>query len=155
VVTLVLTLVCTQAPALRVTVIDVSDADAIYEDVSRGLAEEVVKTLAAAGLDARRVDESELPEGGCKVGPCLGQVVKEQKAHVLVALDAKELDKKKIGIGLTALWRDGSPLSGARYTLKVGQKKVPKELTAFATDVLARGTKKLPPAAAPDAGRAP
>jgi hypothetical protein len=152
-VTLALALVLAQAP-VRVTVIDVSDSDAIYEDVSRGLAEDVAKALTAAGFDAHRVDESEMPDADCKVGPCLAKVVKSQNAQVLVTLDAKELDKKKIAIGLTGLLgSNGEPLTGARYTLKVGQKKTPKELTAFGVDLLARAAKKLkPPAPAVDAG---
>jgi hypothetical protein len=155
VVTLVLAIVVAQQPGLRVTVIDISDSDAIYEDVSRGLAEEVVKALVAAGFDAHRVDESELPEGPCKVGPCLAKVARAEKAQVMVTLDAKELEKTKLGVGLTALLgRDGTPLAGARYILKVKQKKAPKELGAFATELLAKANQMLRPAPAADAGRA-
>lgn len=158
-VTLVLALLLAQAAPFRVTVIDVSESDAIYEDVSRALAEDVARALSAAGFEAARIDESELPEFPCPPGPCLARVARQQKAQVLVTLDAKELDKVKIGVGLTALLgRDGTPLAGARYTLQVNQKKVPKELTAFGAQLLAQLNKLVRPkgadAGSADAGRA-
>ncbi len=145
-----------QVPSpVRVTVIDVSEADAIYEDVSRGLAEDVTRALAAAGFEATRIDESELPEFPCPPGPCLAKVARQQKAHVLVTLDAKELDKVKIGVGLTALLgTNGMPLLGARYALKAGQKKAPKELTEFGPKLLAQVAKAYRPVAPKDAGTA-
>jgi hypothetical protein len=152
VVTLVLAVVLAQPAPLRVTVIDISDSDAIYEDISRGLAEDVTRALAAAGFDATRIDESELPQFPCPPGPCLARVAKDTRAQMLVTLDARELDKVKVGVGLTALLgRDGTPLAGARYTLTQQQKKVPRELTAFAADLFARANKLLRPAPA-DAG---
>lgn len=151
-VTLVLAVLLAQAAPLRVTVIDVSESDAIYEDVSRGLAEDVARALTAAGFEATRIDESELPEFPCPPGPCLARVARQQKAHVLVTLDAKELDKARLGVGLTALLgSNGMPLAGARYTLAPNQKKVPKELTAFGAQLQAQ-LSKLAPTPAADAG---
>lgn len=143
---LALTLVLAQPP-LKVAVIDISDSDAIYEDVSRGLAEDVVKALRAAGFEAARVDESELPEGGCQVGPCLAGVARDQRAQVLVALDATELDKVKIGVGLTALLgSNGAPLAGGRYVVRADRKRAPRELPDFAARLLVEATKALRPA---------
>lgn len=153
---LALALLLAQAPPLKVAVIDISDSDAIYEDVSRALAEDVVKVLRAAGFEAVRVDESELPEAGCQVGPCLAKVARDQQAQVLVALDAKELDKVKLGVGLTALLgSNGTPLAGGRYVVRADKKRAPKELPEFAARLMAEVTKLYRPALrAPDAGAA-
>lgn len=153
-VTLALALVLAQVPSpVRVTVIDVSEQDAIYEDVSRALAEALAKFLGESGFEASRVDESEFPEFPCPPGPCLAKVARMQKAHVLVTLDAKEVDKTTTAVGLTALLgTNGMPLAGARYTLKAGQKKAPKELTAFPAKLLAQVAKAYRPVAPPDGG---
>ena len=135
--------------ALKVVVIDVSAPDAVYEDVSRALAQQVVAELLAAGLEAVRVDENQLPEEGCRIGPCLGQVAREQKAQVVVILDATEVDKKSTAVSLAAMaGRNGMPISAKRYTVKSG--KTPKELTDFVA-ALAKKLSPSPPAA--DAGR--
>lgn len=118
----------------RVAVIDVSAPDAIYEDVSRGLAEALVQALVDQGIEAVRVDERELPDEGCRVGPCLGVVAKSQKAHVIVILDATEKPKDKTTalVNVAAMaGRNGQPLAGGRYEVKDGQKKKPKGFTAF------------------------
>jgi hypothetical protein len=134
--------VCAQAP--RASVVDVSAPDAIYEDVSRGYAGDVVRALEKAGFDARRVDESELPQEGCHSGPCLAKVAKEQKADVVITLDATELEPKKNGVALAAMWgRNGEPLTVKRFTVKGAPP--PKDLSAFATDVLNALRKKQPP----------
>ena len=146
--TLALTALLSQTP-IEVAVIDISVPDAIYEDVSRALADQVVDTMNAAGMSAQRVDEREIPEG-CRIGPCLGVVAKEHHAHVVVLMDSTEVDKKKNGVALAALWaRDGRPLAVKRYTVAVSGGKAPKELSAFVSD-LSKQVGKLLPAA--DAG---
>lgn len=100
-----------------VVVVDVSASDAIYEDVSRGLANALVEALKTAGFDASRIDENELPEDGCRAGPCLENVAKTHHAQAVVLLDALEegaLTKVSL-LGLGG--RDGRPLAGVRYTL--------------------------------------
>lgn len=140
---LVAALLFAQAP--RASVIDVSAPDAIYEDISRGYATDVVSALEKAGFDARRVDESELPAEGCRSGPCLAKIAKEQKADVVITLDATELDPKKNGVALAAMWGlNGEPLTVKRYTIATKAKKQPKELAAFATDTLAALRKRVP-----------
>jgi hypothetical protein len=140
---LVVALLLAQAP--RASVVDVSAPDAIYEDVSRGYAMDVVKALEKAGFEARRVDESELPVDGCHSGPCLARVAKDQKADVVITLDATELDKKTNGVAVAAMWGlNGEPLTVTRFTMKTNAKP-PKELATFATNVLAALKKKQPP----------
>lgn len=126
-----------QAPTtLRVAVVDVSAPDAIYEDVSRQLASQVAEALTKAGLLAVRVDENELPPGGCRIGPCLGEVAKAQGAHVVVTVDAEEVDESTSRVAVTALWgTNGEPLAGGRYVVR-GQKKAPRALTTFAADAM-------------------
>jgi hypothetical protein len=134
----------------RVVVVDVSAPDAVYEDVSRALAEDVVAALKTAGLEAVRIGENELPEQGCRIGPCLGQVAREQKARVVVILEATELDKTRTSVSLAAMaGHNGMPISAKRYVVKSGGKP-PKELKAFATDL---ATRVLPPPV--DAGAPP
>jgi hypothetical protein len=140
---LVVALLFAQAP--KASVVDVSAPDAIYEDISRGYAMDVVKALEKAGFEARRVDESELPVDGCHSGPCLARVAKDQKADVVITLDATELDKKTNGVAVAAMWGlNGEPLTVTRFTIKTNGKP-PKELATFATNVLAALKKKQPP----------
>lgn len=147
---LLLALCASDAPLIKVAVVDVSKSDAIYEDVSRGLADQVVAALNGAGLVAVRVDEREVPRG-CRVGPCLEKIVRAQQAQVLVLVDATEVDEKKNGVGAAALWGlDGRPLSAARYTVPLMGKRVPKKLAAFAADVAKQSFKLTPPV---DGGR--
>jgi hypothetical protein len=120
-------LVCAQA---SVVVLDVSAEDAVYEDESRALAEEVVSVLEAKGFTARRVDESELPPQGCRAGPCLEKVAKG--SDVLVTLDVAEISKGRLGVAITALaGRNGMPLAGGRYHVGPKMKRPPKELEKF------------------------
>ena len=136
----------TQLPASRLVVVDVSAPDAVYEDVSRALAEQVVAELHEAGLEAVRIDENELPEG-CRLGPCLGGVAKSRQAKVVVIVDAVELDKKgKTQVSVAAMaGRDGMPISAKRYVTKAGSKPT-AELQAWVKDL----AKRLTP---PDAGK--
>lgn len=130
-----LLLLATPSP-VRVSVVDVSASDAVYEDVSRALAEDVVRALNKAGASAERVDERELPEDGCRAGPCLEVIAKAHKADVLVALDAVE-DGEKTKVGVLALdGRIGLPLTAVRYVV-AAPGGAPKPVTAFAADVLA------------------
>lgn len=123
-------------PVRTVVVLDVSAEDAIYGDESRALCDEVVEVFVKAGFSARRVEEDELPRGGCRFGPCLEKVAKG--SDVLVTLDAVELDKSKTGVATTALaGRTGMPLAGGRYHVTPKGKRPAKELTAFAAKVLA------------------
>lgn len=135
-----------QLPPARVVVVDVSAPDAVYEDVSRALSEQVVEQLRASGLETVRIDENELPEEGCRLGPCLGIVAKSRQAKVVVILDAVELNKKgKTQVSVAAMaGRDGMPISAKRYVVKAGAKPGP-ELKAFVADL----AKRLRP---PDAG---
>ena len=114
----------------RVAVVDASAPDAVYEDVSRGLADEVVEALLKAGLMAHRVEEQELPEGGCRAGPCLEQVARAQKADVLVVLDAREKGRA-VAVGVLALdGRTGRPLAGQRYLAGPQARKALKAFVA-------------------------
>ncbi len=144
---LLVALSLSQLAPSRVVVIDVSAPDAVYEDVSRGFAEQMVAELRAVGLEAVRVDENELPEAGCRLGPCLGGVAKARQAKVVVILDAVELDKKgKTQVAVAAMaGRDGMPISAKRY-VAVAQSKPTAELKAFVKDL----AKRLTP---PDAGK--
>ena len=153
---LLVALALAQAPKVRVAVVDVSDADAVYEDVSRALADDVAEALTKAGFDAARIDESEMPDEGCRIGPCLARVARSSRAAILVALDAVEIDKKKVGVGLTALQgSNGAPLAGTRYQVLLGKKKVPKELSGFGAQLQAAWVKATTPPAPRDAGTAP
>ena len=130
------------APSPQAAVIDVSAPDAVYEDVSRALAEQVSAALNGAGFEAVRVDENELPEDGCRAGPCLAKVAKDKHAQVLVTLDATELDKKRTQVNVAALFGlNGMPLAGGRYVSKEGDKKLPKELVAFTKKVFEQAQK--------------
>jgi hypothetical protein len=150
---LAVVLVASQAPQplqAKVAVLDVSAEDAVYEDESRALAEEVVRVLEAKGLAARRVDESELPAEGCRAGPCLEKVAKG--SDVLVTLDAVEISKGRLGVAVTALaGKTGMPLAGGRYHVGPKTKRPAKELEKFAQKVLDAVTPK-PKKAPPDAG---
>ncbi len=121
--------------AARLSVVDVSAPDAIYEDVSRGLADFVAVQLEKKGFTAKRADEGELTVEGCRVGPCLAVIAKTQGADVLVLLDATEDDKGRITVALTALrGTDGLPLAvGVWKTTDAPQ--VTKPLTAFITSL--------------------
>lgn len=133
-----------QAP-MRVAVIDVSKSDAIYEDVSRGIAEVVVAQLNKEGLSAIRVDESTLPAGGCREGPCLGAVAKAHQAQVLVALDAEEVTGTTSRVALAALGADdGRPLAVARCVF-VAEAPPPRIVRRFAQKILAATSATGPP----------
>jgi hypothetical protein len=131
---LLLLSVVSQAPA-KAAVVDISAPDAIYEDVSRALADDVVFALNQAGLVAVRVEEQEVPRG-CRGGPCLGKVAKAQSAQVLVTVEAEEVDGgAKSRVLVTAMrGSDGVPLAGGRYENVPGGKRA-KGLTAFAQSV--------------------
>mgnify|MGYP000857408309 CR=1 FL=1 len=135
-----LTAVLAQAPLPVVGVIDASRSDGAYEDESRALAEQAAHVLLASGFDAKRLDESELPEG-CKVGPCLAGVAKAHGLDVLVLLAASDV-KDKLLVAVFALWGpNGEPLTAARYESPHTPGKTPKALTTFAKD-LAKALKK-------------
>ena len=143
---LLVAIALSQLAPSRVVVIDVSAPDAVYEDISRALAEQVVAELHEGGLEALRIDENELPEEGCRLGPCLGVVAKARQARVVVILDAVELDKKgktQVSVAAMAGW-NGMPISAKRYVVKAGSKSAP-ELLAWVKDL----ARRLTP---PDAG---
>jgi hypothetical protein len=128
---LVALLLC-QAPVA--IVFDVSAPDAVYEDVSRGVADSVVSALGKAGFEAVRVDENELPRDGCRAGPCLGKVSKAHGAALVVTVDVEEDGKTKLKVGLAAMrGTDGMPLGAQRFGQPVEPKKPPKPLTKFCT----------------------
>ena len=134
---LALTTLMSQAPPVaavppQVAVIDISSEDAIYEDVSRRYAQSLVEALTKEGVPAVRVDESELPPEGCRLGPCLGVAARASGALAIVTLDAEELSETKTKVVVTVMRAtNGEPLAGGRYELKPGMKKIPKGLTAF------------------------
>jgi hypothetical protein len=133
------------APPL-VAVIDISSEDAIYEDISRRYAESLVEALTKEGVSAVRVDESELPPEGCRLGPCLGVAARGKGALAVVTLDAEELSDKKSKVVVTVMRAtNGEPLAGGRYELKVGAKKAPKGLTSFLAQVKKAMTKVAAP----------
>ena len=124
-----------QAPPM-LAVIDISSEDAIYEDVSRRYAQSLVEALTREGVSAVRIDESELPPEGCRLGPCLGVAARGKGALAVVTLDAEELSESKSKVVVTLMRAtNGEPLAGGRYELNVGVKKIPKGLTAFLAQV--------------------
>lgn len=132
---LALALLVGQTPP-QVAVIDISSEDAIYEDVSRRYTESLVEALGKEGITAVRVDESELPPEGCRLGPCLGVAARAKGALAVVTLDAEELSEKKSKVVVTVMRAtNGEPLAGGRYELKSGVKKAPKGLTTFLAQV--------------------
>lgn len=149
----VTTALVSQTPP-RVAVVDVSAPDAIYEDISRALAQRVSDALVAAGYTSRRVDESEMPVEHCRLGPCLGVIAKSQAADVLVLIDATEGKKGAVDVVLTAMrGRDGLPLAGGRWvTTSEGRK--PKQLGTF-IEALKRATTQAFPSPRAPSTRAP
>lgn len=130
---MLLTLLAQTPAPLKAAVVDISASDAIYEDISRGLATDAASALTKAGFVAVRIDESELPPR-CRLGPCLGEMARAQSADVVVTLDARESgpDNAHATVAIAALWGlNGEPLAGGRYTAVPGRKR-PKPLTAFA-----------------------
>lgn len=129
----------------HVAVLDVSAPDAIYEDVSRALAEQVSLELLKKGFLSKRVDESELPVQGCRIGPCLGEVAKSQSADVLLLVDATEAEKGKIDVSLSAMrGRDGLPLSVGKWST-TAEGKPNKQLSKFITAMQKAIAKHLGP----------
>ncbi|MGV3623864.1 MAG: hypothetical protein ACO1OB_23810 [Archangium sp.] len=137
--------VLSQAP-VQVAVIDISAEDAIYEDVSRRFAQSLVDALKNDGITAVRIDESELPPEGCRLGPCLGVAARSKNALTVVTLDAEEVNESKSKVVVTMMRAtNGEPLAGGRYELKAGVKKAPKGLTAFLGQAKKAMTKVMPP----------
>jgi hypothetical protein len=127
----ILTAVVLAQSGLKVAVVDVSAPDAIYEDISRELTQRVADELLGRGFSARRVDESELPVEGCRLGPCLGEIAKSQGAEVLVIVDATEGARGKVDVVLSAMrGRDGLPLAAGRWATTTEGKKG-KQLAKF------------------------
>lgn len=134
-----------QAP-VQIAVIDISAEDAIYEDVSRRFTQSLVDALSKEGLSAVRVDESELPPEGCRLGPCLGAAARAKGALTVVTLDAEEVNDVKSRVVVTMMRAtNGEPLAGGRYELKAGVKKAPRGLTAFLTQAKKAMAKVAPP----------
>ncbi len=134
----------------RVAVIDISAEDAIYEDVSRRLAQSLAEALSEGGVSAVRIDEAQLPPEGCRLGPCLGVAARATGAQALVTLDAEEVSEahKKVVVTLMRA-TNGEPLAGGRYELKAGMKKAPKGLLTFLERVKKAMAKVPPPPPAP------
>lgn len=143
---LVTALVLSQS--VQVAIIDISADDAIYEDVSRRFAQSLAEALTKEGVTAVRVDESELPPEGCKLGPCLGVAARAKGALTVVTLDAEEVSESKSKVVVTMMRAtNGEPLAGGRYELKAGAKKPPKGLTAFLAAAKKAMAKVTPPPA--------
>ena len=139
-----------QQVAPQVAIIDISADDAIYEDVSRRYAESLADALSKDGITAVRIDESELPPEGCKLGPCLGVAARAKGALTVVTLDAEELSETKSKVVVTLMRAtNGEPLAGGRYELKAGSKKAPKGLTQFLSAVKKAMSKVNGPSTAP------
>lgn len=120
----------------QVAVIDISPEDAIYEDVSRGYATALVDALNKDGVSAVRIDESELPREGCRLGPCLGVAARGKGALAVLTLDAEEVNETKSKVVVTMMRAtNGEPLAGGRYELVQGKKKAPKGLVNFLSSV--------------------
>jgi len=99
----------------RIIVIDVSAPDAIYEDVSRALADDVVNGFSKAKVWTLRVDENEMPKG-CRAGPCLGKVAQERRADIVVTLDAEQEGEGVPKISISAMrGTNGELLAALRY----------------------------------------
>jgi hypothetical protein len=146
VLSLVTALVLSQS--VQVAIIDISADDAIYEDVSRRFAQSLAEALTKEGVTAVRVDESELPPEGCKLGPCLGVAARAKGALTVVTLDAEEVSESKSKVVVTMMRAtNGEPLAGGRYELKAGAKKPPKGLTAFLAAAKKAMAKVTPPPA--------
>ncbi len=151
-----LVLVMTQSDAPQVAVIDISSEDAIYEDVSRRYAQSLVEALTKEGVSAVRIDESELPPEGCRLGPCLGVAARAKGALAIVTLDAEEVSSTNSKVVVTVMRAtNGEPLAGGRYELKAGAKKAPKGLTKFLGQAKKAMTKVIAAAAAAAAARGP
>ncbi len=134
------------AQAPTVAVIDISAEDAIYEDVSRKLAQSLTEALTKQGVTAVRIDESELPPEGCRLGPCLGVVARAKEAKAVVTLEAEELSPTKTKVVVTMMRSvNGEPLAGGRYELKAGAKKAPAGLTRFLEAAKKAAATKLTP----------
>ena len=132
------------AQGLHVSVLDVSKPDAIYEDVSRGLAEQVATELTRAGCIAVRIDETELPKG-CKLGPCLGEMAARRQVDIVVTLDAQEQGEADAKVMLTSLrGTNGQFLGGAKYVTTPSKNQVPKALLTFAQTTLTSLTAEAP-----------
>ena len=143
-------LVVFQQAAPQVAIIDISADDAIYEDVSRRYAESLAEALSKDGIPAVRIDESELPPEGCKLGPCLGVAARAKGALTVVTLDAEELSEAKSKVVVTLMRAtNGEPLAGGRYELKAGSKKAPRGLTQFLIAVKKAMSKVNGPSTAP------
>lgn len=125
-----------QSAPPQVAVIDISPEDAIYEDVSRRYAQSLVEALGKEGVTAVRIDESELPPEGCRLGPCLGVAAREKGALAVVTLDAEALSETRSRVVVTVMRAtNGEPLAGGRYELKAGAKKPPQGLVTFLAQV--------------------
>jgi hypothetical protein len=97
-----------------------------------------------------RIDESELPPEGCKLGPCLGVAARAKGALTVVTLDAEELSEAKSKVVVTLMRAtNGEPLAGGRYELKAGSKKAPRGLTQFLIAVKKAMSKVNGPSTAP------
>ena len=109
----------TLAAAPRAALVDVSAPDAVYEDESRAIANQMVAQLAKVGVDAVRVEEAELPEGGCRYGPCLGELGKLKQANLVISMDVVQLKGGHWGIAIATLAaRNGQPLASGKFELK-------------------------------------
>lgn len=147
------TLLGQSPPPPLLAVIDISSEDAIYEDISRRYAQSLVEALTKEGVSAVRVDESELPPEGCRLGPCLGVAARAKGALAVVTLDAEELTETKSKVVVTVMRAtNGEPLAGGRYELEVGKKKIPEGLTSFLAAVKKAMAKVVAPPVAPAAG---
>lgn len=119
-------------PSLKLAVLDVSAPDAIYQDVSTGLADRLSEAFLKRGFLACRIDETQVPPKaeGCRLGPCLGIIAAAHQVDVLVILDATETDKG-IDVTLSAMrGRDGLPLAAGKWATTAAGKPT-KKLTRF------------------------
>lgn len=131
-----------------IALVDISAPDAVYEDVSQAVVRELAELLAKGPVHVSLVTQD--AARGCRFGPCLGALAKQQQAAIVITVEVAEGEHPSLAVAALALRAaDGTPLSGRRW--KTGGKKKPgKAREAFLKDVLAAAA-ALPPPPAPSA----
>ncbi len=136
-----------------IALVDISAADAVYEDVSQPIVRELAGLLAKGPVNVTLVTQDSA--WGCRFGPCLGALAQQHHAAIVITVDIAEAEHPVLTVAALALkGADGAPLSGRRW--KTGGKKKPgKARDDFVRDVLAAAATIEPQARplAPDSGR--
>lgn len=115
--------------------VDISAADAVYEDVSQAAVRELAELLAKGPVNVTLVTQD--AARGCRFGPCLGALAKQHKAAIIITVDVAEAEHPAISVAALALrGADGVPISGRRWR-SGGKKKPGKARDDFVRDVFA------------------